>query len=209
MVEWNLPLRRWTKKYRRARTVEEITEDPPSYHTMYKSYCDYIMQAMNNDEDAGAFSKMGTFLSFFGSKILFIYNLDAVQIEDLECGELEPHIVRLYEYYRQQALNCLKMGSTNIPVDDLTFLKEDTDTLASVAKRLIEARDSKIKFLENIGLDAVKRFEMGTLFTEMAKENKEQMEKLSYDVPQNNHMEKIADLAGFTETPDNIGCLIQ
>merc|ERR1712232_288895 len=48
--EWNAPLRTWTRKWKRAKTLEEITEDPPSYHELYEAYCNYIVRAMNNEE---------------------------------------------------------------------------------------------------------------------------------------------------------------
>ena len=80
-------------------TIEEITEEPPSYQEMYQYYCNYIMEAMNNDEDAGAFSKMGTFLSFFQGRIIFMFNLDSVEIEDLANGELEAYTQYLYTFY--------------------------------------------------------------------------------------------------------------
>jgi len=204
--EWNTPLRKWTRKWRRAQTVEEITEEPPSYQVMYEAYCEYILAAMNNDEDAGAFSKMGTFLAFFQARVLWMYNLDAVEIEDYEGGDLEPHIIYLYSFYRDKALQCLKQGSTQLAVEDLTFLKEDGDTLAKVAGRLIDSRDKKIEQLEKIGTDSNKRVAMGSVFTDMAKENCSKMGNAQYTVDHVTHMEQIADLAGFSTQQTAVGC---
>jgi len=208
-VEWNRPLRTWTKKWRRARSIDEITEDPPSYAEMYEAYTKYILDALNNDEDAGAFSKMGTFLSFFQARVLWMYNLDSIQVEDMEAGELDPYLVKLYTFYREKALQCLKRGSTTVPVEELTFLKEDEDTLAKVAERLIASRDEKIERLEKIGLDSEKRLHMRTLFTEMAEQNTTKISNADFDVKENKSMDKIAELAGFQANSTQVGCSLQ
>ena len=207
---WLPHLRAWIRKWRRAKSVEEITEAPPTYQAMYESYCNYIMEAMNNDEDAGAFSKMGTFLSFFQGRIIFMFNLDAVEIEDMENGELQPFTQYLYRFYRDKALQCLRAGSTRVHVDQLTFLKEDGDTLARVASRLILSRDRKIEQLEQVGFDVDKRRAMGDVFNSMAKENVGLIGKADYKVDDGGqHMQQIANLAGFQPQPQAIGCTLQ
>ncbi|GBG28930.1 Immune-associated nucleotide-binding protein 7 [Hondaea fermentalgiana] len=209
-VEWNTPLRKWCRRWRRADTIEEITEDPPSYADMYAAYTRYILEAMNNDEDAGAFSKMGTFLSFFEARVVWAYNLDMLQIQDLEDGELEPHIVKLYHHYREKAIQCLRQGSTEVPVSQISFLKEDSDTLSRVATRLVEARDKKISQLEHIGLDVEKRKEMCNLFTDMAHTHCEKISAENYSAPpgDSTHMDQIASLAGFSPKSTQVGCTI-
>lgn len=212
LSSWNQPLRAWMKRWRRARRIEDIDEDPPSYQTMYESYCDYIMAAMNNEEDAGAFSKMGTFLSFFQARVLWMYNLDPIQVEDLEANELDPHICRLYAFYRAQALQCLRRGATRVPVEHLSFLKEDGDTMARVASRLIRARDEKIHQLEAIGRDEGKRERMGSVFHDMAKQHCVKIAEADYLVQDSKsevtHMDEIATLAGFSAQSTAVGCSV-
>mmetsp|Transcript_14965 Transcript_14965/g.29117 ORF Transcript_14965/g.29117 Transcript_14965/m.29117 type:complete len:826 (+) Transcript_14965:128-2605(+) len=206
-VEWNQPLRAWCRRWRRADTVEEIDEEPPSYADMYAAYTKYILRAMNNDEDAGAFSKMGTFLSFFEARVVWAYNLDMLQIADMEDGELEPYIVKLYHHYREKAIQCLRQGSTEVPVSEISFLKEDTDTLGRVATRLVESRDEKIRQLERIGLDIEKRKEMCNVFTDMATSHYSKISAGDYLVnDETNHMDKIANLAGFSPETPRVGC---
>lgn len=41
-VAWNTPMRDYMRKWKRAKTLEEITEDPPSYEVMYTAFCKYV-----------------------------------------------------------------------------------------------------------------------------------------------------------------------
>merc|ERR1712232_823463 len=155
---------------------------------------------MNNEEDAGAFSKMGTFLAFFESRVLWMYNLDAIQIEDKEDDELEPYILKLYSFYRDLALKTLSLGSTEVKVEELVFLKNDEDTLARVASELVSARDAKIKNLERIGLEADTRVRLENVFKSMIEQNSSKMKASDYRLASNeeekiSHIDQIASLA--------------
>lgn len=78
-AEWNIPLRKWIHKWKRAQSVEAIKVDPPSYEVMYECFCLYIVKSMSHEQDGG---KMGTFQAFFESRVLWMFNLDALQVED-------------------------------------------------------------------------------------------------------------------------------
>jgi len=205
-ASWLPQLRTWTRRWRRARSMDEITEEPPSYEEMYSSYCNYIMAAMNNNEDAGAFSKMGTLLSWFSSRVIFAFNLDQVQAEDLESGELEPHIEYLYHFYRKKALTCLQLGSTRLLVENMSFLRDDRDTMAEVASRLVASRDDKIRQLEQVGLDVERRNQLGSVFAAMSEENTERIRSSEYSLDDGAHLESFAALAGFETDAQDIGC---
>lgn len=182
LSEWNLPLKKWVKKYRRARSLDRITTDPPSYEELYRAYCTYLLRSLNNRQDGGAFAKVAMFLSFFESRVIWAFNLDAVQIEDMEDGELEPYVQYLYDFYRRKALTALRRGSTIIKTEDLPFLKDESDTMRDVAGRLIEHRDDKIAHLEEIGMDMNKAKVLRASFANMYDIAAENMERRVYDV---------------------------
>ena len=211
-AEWNKPLRTWMRKWRRARNIEDITEEPPSYHEMYQAYCNYIVSSMNNEEDGGSFSKMGTFLAFFESRVLWMYNLDGIQIEDKEDGELAPHIHKLYEFYRNKALETLYIGRKHIDVDSITFLKRDELTLGTMAKELVDMRDTKISSLEGIGRESRKLSQMESVFKDMVSQNATRMQKADFDRGEKSYMEDIADIAGLKESKKTkekaLGCIL-
>lgn len=198
-AEWNKPLRTWMRKWRRAKQLQDISEDPPSYHEMYQAYCSYIVTSMNNEEDGGSFSKMGTFLAFFESRVLWMYNLDGIQIEDKEDGELEPHIHKLYEFYRDKALETLYIGRKHIDVETITFLRQDEKSLGTMAKDLVDMRNSKISSLEGIGRESRKLSQMESVFKDMVSQNSTKMQKADFDRGEKSYMEEIADIAGIAK----------
>ena len=194
-------------KTKKAASEEEIDEDPPTYEEMYKAFCRYVIDALANEMDGGAFSKMGTFLAFFEARVLFSYNLDAIQIEDRAQNALEPYIARLYTFYRNKALDTLDRGSTNIITGDLSFLKEDESTMRSVAAQLIKARDEKIFQLEEVGRETRKRKEMKKIFQDMSAETTTKIKQNDYRSDAN-YTTKIASLAGFVRTVATAGCSV-
>ncbi|GBG34330.1 BTB/POZ domain-containing protein KCTD12 [Hondaea fermentalgiana] len=206
-VEWNKPLRDWVRRWKRAETEEEIDEEPPSYEEMYRSFCQYVIGALANEMDGGAFSKMGTFLAFFEARILFMYNLDGIQQEDREEGALDPHISVLYRFYREKALDTLDRGSTRIVTEDLTFLREDEATMRSVAAQLIRNRDEKIYQLELVGREARKRREMKRIFNNMADDHTNRIRDHDFRA-RSAYTNKIALLAGFVRTVATAGCTV-
>jgi len=206
-VAWNKPLRDWVRRWKRADTEEEITESPPSYEDMYRAFCRYVIDALANEEDGGAFSKTGTLLSFFESRVIFSFNLDAIQVEDRAEGELEPYITVLYHHYRNKALDTLDRGSTRILTEDLTFLRENEATMQSVAAKLIKSRDQKIAYLEEVGRQAKKRKEMKNIFSNMADDTTARIEEHDFETNLS-YTTRIAKLAGFVRTVASVGCSI-
>lgn len=117
LSEWNQPLRAWIKRNRRRKTVQEIEEandPPPDYETMYQAYCAYVVASLSNNTDGGAFSKMGTYLGFFEARVLWMYNLDDIQVEDRAAGDLEAYHLYLYDHYRTYALDTIRQGKVII-----------------------------------------------------------------------------------------------
>lgn len=157
--------------------------------------------------DGGAFSKMGAFLAFFEARVLWMYNLDGIQIEDREEGVLEPCVLRLYEFYRNKALDTLDKGSTRIVTDDLSFLREDEATMRSVAAQLIRNRDEKVYQLEQVGREAKKRKEMKRIFNSMASDTTARIKNNDFRA-QSSYTNKIAVLAGFVRTVATAGCTV-
>jgi len=206
MVEWNTPLREWVRKWKRAKTREEITDPPPSYEEMYKSFCRYVISALSEDSDGGAFSKMGAFLAFFEARVLWMFNLDAIQQEDRIDGALEPYNQVLYEHYRARALEVLDKGSTRIVTDDLSFFRQDEAAMRSIAAALIKSRDERIFQLEEVGRETRKRRAMKRIFSEMAIETEGRIHNDDYR-NYTQHTNRIAGLAGFVK-PSPTGCLI-
>eukprot|EP00511_Aplanochytrium_stocchinoi_P003812 CAMPEP_0204823766 /NCGR_PEP_ID=MMETSP1346-20131115/1844_1 /ASSEMBLY_ACC=CAM_ASM_000771 /TAXON_ID=215587 /ORGANISM="Aplanochytrium stocchinoi, Strain GSBS06" /LENGTH=658 /DNA_ID=CAMNT_0051950555 /DNA_START=178 /DNA_END=2155 /DNA_ORIENTATION=+ len=209
--EWNTPLKKWVRKWRRTRRIEDIKEDPPSYHEMYQAYCNYIVSSMVNDEDGGSFSKMGTFLLFFEARVLWMYNLDGIQIEDKEYGDLEPHIEKLYNFYRNLALETLHRGRGQHHVEDLTFLKKSEDTLGTVAQALVSERDRKIDYLESIGKTSVSLSKMEAVFKDMAAENVKNMKNKCLENGSKPYMDEIAVIAGLKHDQSKspiVGCVV-
>jgi len=208
MSEWNIPLKKWVRKFRRVRSIDQINVEPPSYEEMYRCYCQYLLKSLSQKEDGGAFAKIATLLTYFESRVLFLYNLDPVEMEDKEDGELDPYIEYLYDFYRKRALVALKRGSTVIKTAELPFLKDDEDTMADVAARLIEHRDAKIEDLEQLGQSPDKRKRFRSLFTDMYNQAAVNMEKSVYDIHSKDTAE-ILDLLGHPEhkAPD-MGCAV-
>mmetsp|Transcript_4345 Transcript_4345/g.4878 ORF Transcript_4345/g.4878 Transcript_4345/m.4878 type:complete len:601 (+) Transcript_4345:277-2079(+) len=207
--EWNTPLKKWVRKWRRKRRIEDITEDPPSYPEMYKAYCDYIVSSLANQEDGGSFSKMGTFLAFFEARVLWMFNLDGIQIEDKQDDDLEPYVERLYTFYRNLALETLHRGRGQHHVEDLTFLKSNEDTLASVAQELVSERNRKIDYLESIGRKSSSLAKMQDVFRHMAEDNTERMKQKILTNSEKSYMDEIAVIAGVQEQKSKkIGCVM-
>jgi len=209
LSEWNMPLRKWIQKYRRTKNIEDIKTEPPTYAEMYDAYTQYLIKSLANKFDGGAFAKIATFLTFFESRVLWMFNLDQVEIEDKEFGDLEPYKVYLYEFYRKKALVTLKRGSTRIVTAELAFLQDDEDTMRMVAGRLVTYRDEKIKRLESVGLAKDKRMRFIDNFTAMTNLAKKNMEKKSFDV-NNKFSKNILVLIGEKEDVPVMenGCLL-
>lgn len=211
-AEWNKPLRTWVRKWRKAKRLADIKEDPPCYHEMYQAYCSYIVTSMNNEQDGGSFSKMGTFLAFFESRVLWMYNLDGIQIEDREDGELAPHIQRLYDFYREKALDTLYIGRKHIDVDTITFLKQDELSLGTMATELIEMRNAKINSLEGIGRESRKLSQMESVFKDMVSQNSTKMQKSDFDRGEKSYIDEIANIAGMGKAKKaegkGLGCVV-
>jgi hypothetical protein len=52
-AEWNIPLRKWIHKWKRAQSEKAIRVDPPSYEVMYECFCLYIVKSMSHEQDGG------------------------------------------------------------------------------------------------------------------------------------------------------------
>eukprot|EP00510_Aplanochytrium_minuta_P000266 CAMPEP_0184022102 /NCGR_PEP_ID=MMETSP0954-20121128/10381_1 /TAXON_ID=627963 /ORGANISM="Aplanochytrium sp, Strain PBS07" /LENGTH=428 /DNA_ID=CAMNT_0026304363 /DNA_START=364 /DNA_END=1650 /DNA_ORIENTATION=- len=208
MHEWNFPLRVWVKKYRRAASVAEITEDPPSYEEMYQAYCTYIVSSLANEDDGGAFSKMGSYLAFFEARVLWMYNLDLIQQEDKANGELEPYQLRLYEFYRNKCLHTLRDGSTIIHTKDLVFLKSDKDTMQEVSRKLISNRDKRLRELEIVGRDNQKREKVKKYFNSFVSRQKKKIADKNFAVDEDKYVENVANMAGAVKQATTIGCCL-
>jgi len=209
MSEWNTPLRLWIRKHRKAKTVEEISEDPPSYECMYQAYCTYIVSSLANEEDGGSFSKMGTYLAFFEARVLWMYNLDAIQEEDRVSGDLEPYHLKLYEFYRNKALHTLREGSTIISTKDLVFLKSDKDTMKKVSYDLISRRDKRLRELELMGQNKEKRERIKKVFNAFVGRQKKKIAESNFTIDEEKYVENVANMAGAVKNASAVGCSIQ
>jgi hypothetical protein len=47
---------------------------------------------MAHGEDTRAMAKMAVVLAYFESRVIWMFNLDAIQVEDKQDGEIEPYI---------------------------------------------------------------------------------------------------------------------
>lgn len=206
--EWNVPLNRWIRKWRRVKNIEDITEDPPSYTTMYEAYSMYLIRTLVNGQDGGAFAKLVTFLSFFESRCVWMFNLDPMQIEDMEDDMLDPHILYMYTFYRAATLEVLRKGSTVVDTSEMIFLKGSKDTMLSVAMALVKMRNRKITQLELIGLQKEKRLQVSDLFRANVPGIIERMESGNYDC-EGNFGNDIATLAGVQREGAFVGCHMQ
>jgi len=140
-----------------------------------------------------------------------MYNLDGIQIEDKEYGDLEPHIEKLYNFYRNLALETLHRGRGQHHVEDLTFLKKSEDTLGTVAQALVSERDRKIDYLESIGKTSVSLSKMEAVFKDMAAENVKNMKNKCLENGSKPYMDEIAVIAGLKHDQSKspiVGCVV-
>jgi len=206
--EWNHPLKKWIRAHRRKRSIEAITKEPPSYEEMFRAYIAYLLKTLAGRDDGGALAKMVTFLTYFQSRVIWAYNLDPVEMEDKENDELDPYIEYLYAFYRKRALVTLKRGSTMIKTEDLAFLKDDEDTIARVAARLIDHRDSKIKSLTEIGDNPKQLKALKEAFIEVSERAATNIELQNFDVSDGDTDLILKVLGREDEKAPDVGCAI-
>jgi hypothetical protein len=124
-----------------------------------------------------------------------------------DSGELLPYQIRLYQYYRDQALRTLDRGSTVINTNDLSFLKSDSDTMAKVATELVLQRDRKIFQLEQVGADRAGLGQMQAAFKANSKEATQKIKAKDFRVSPNS-MDRIGRIADVVKTIAVVGCVV-
>jgi len=140
--EWNRRLLEWTRSYKRNQSV--IKEDPPSTGDMYADFRKYIDTSFEKMHEAAAKDKLLKLFEFFEDRIIWLYNLDSLEVEDREeDGELPLFKETLYFFYRERALNvlvkqCSSIGAVH--VDEFEFIKaRNENALVSFSQRLLMA----------------------------------------------------------------------
>ena len=118
-----------------------------------------------------------------------------------------PHQVRLYQFYREQALQTLDGGYTVINTDGLSFLRSDEDIMAKVATELIHQRDRKILQLERVGADRAGRGQIQAGFKANAEEATKKI-RVKHFLVSSASMDRISRIADVVNTIVVVGCVI-
>mmetsp|Transcript_9935 Transcript_9935/g.19497 ORF Transcript_9935/g.19497 Transcript_9935/m.19497 type:complete len:835 (-) Transcript_9935:5-2509(-) len=206
MAEWNKPLRAWRRKWRRAKTIEEITEPPPSYIDLYEAYTNYLNESLAEDLEDTAFAKLVSVLSFFDSRIVWAFNLDAEQQSQREEGTLEPYIEVMYRYYRDEAIKVLEGGRHEVPTASMQFLRHDRDTLKQLAFDLIRHRNQHLGLLEGAARDRHLRQRIKYVFTDMVKNVTVKLAHRNYS--ESEYVQQVAGVVGVARKTMSFGCSI-
>jgi hypothetical protein len=72
--------------------------------------------------EQGALARMRRLLALFEGRVLWAYNLDHMQWEDREEGELPAHDEFLFRHYRDLALSELNAVRRPVAVKDLVLV---------------------------------------------------------------------------------------
>jgi len=206
MSEWNHPLKNWMRRWRKANSVEEITEDPPSFSELYAAYTDYLKNSLSMDVEDTAFGKISTHLAFFESRLIWMYNLDPVEREDLSEDCLPAYKLKLYTHYRKQAIDVLHKGKTYVETAHMSFLQHDKATLKGIARSLIKARDSELKLLELSSSDPQKRQRMAKIFSSMSASVVDNMKRQNFQ--KSDYCQQVAGVAGIVKKTTKVGCAV-
>ncbi len=136
-TEWNRRLYEWNRSNRRAKSVAGLPE-PPAPREMLADYVAYFEHKFDTPTEQGALARMRMLLAFFEGRVLWAYNLDHMQWEDREEGELPAHEEFLFRHYRDIALRELNAVQRPVAVKDLALVKEQADLLG-LALRCVAA----------------------------------------------------------------------
>ncbi|GBG34831.1 SH3KBP1-binding protein 1 [Hondaea fermentalgiana] len=204
MAEWNKPLYKWRRRWRKASSIEEITEEPPSYAELYEAYTVYLTDALAGDSEDTAFAKLVSVLAFFDSRIVWAFNLDAEQQEQRAEGTLEPYIEVMYRYYRTEAIGVLEKGRHVVPTVEMQFLRHDRDTLKKLAFDLIQHRNEHLGLLEDAARDRQRRQRLGRILTEMSKKVTHKLARRNYS--DSEYVQQVAGVVGVARKTMSFGC---
>lgn len=123
-AEWNDKLREFSRANRRAKSASTLKGSPPKPAEMHKSYLDYLAYSFQPKTEEIAREKLERLLEFFEDRIIWAYNLDSLQVEDREDGELPPMFEEMYRFYRDEAIVTLcNFGGTPMSVNSLELVK--------------------------------------------------------------------------------------
>ncbi len=136
-TEWNRRLYEWNRSNRRAKSAAGLPA-PPAPQDMLADYVAYFEHKFNTPTEQGALARMRRLLAFFEGRVLWAYNLDHMQWEDREEGELPAHEEFLFRHYRDLALSELNAVRHPVAVKDLVLVREQADLL-SLATRCVAA----------------------------------------------------------------------
>ena len=136
-TEWNRRLYEWNRSNRRAKSAAGLPE-PPAPRDMLADYVAYFEHKFDTPTEQGALARMRRLLAFFEGRVLWAYNLDHMQWEDREEGELPAHEEFLFRHYRDIALRELNAVQRPVAVKDLALVKEQADLLG-LAMRCVAA----------------------------------------------------------------------
>mmetsp|Transcript_2464 Transcript_2464/g.2777 ORF Transcript_2464/g.2777 Transcript_2464/m.2777 type:complete len:327 (+) Transcript_2464:279-1259(+) len=109
MTEWNHKLKLWCRKNKKKfiegfDDAEENGNELPSENEMLRDYLDFLGKKFSTPTEQEVLQKLSKLLAGFENRILWMFNLDCLELEDKEDGELPAYIDFMYNHYRKKAL---------------------------------------------------------------------------------------------------------
>lgn len=159
-AEWNRRLLTWARRHKRAEDASEVAAapPPPSPDEMMADYAAYVDSNFSQDAEAEAKAKLKLLLESFQGRVVWAYNLDSMQQEDREDGELAYCEEFLFQHYRDIAIRTLVAGnaagagesaaeeSAEGGLSALPFMRPGAD-VAALAGACIDATASSLQAL--------------------------------------------------------------
>ncbi|GBG28693.1 Hypothetical Protein FCC1311_049142 [Hondaea fermentalgiana] len=123
-AEWNTDLREYTRANRRAKSTAGLKGSPPTPSQMRQSYLDYLATSFKPKTEEVAREKLERVLDFFQDRVFWAYNLDSLQLEDREEGELGPMFEHMFATYRDEAIKTLtELGAAPVSVESIELVR--------------------------------------------------------------------------------------
>jgi len=170
MSEWNHKLRVWCRKYKRS--FEDFSEkyvanmdELPSTNEMLLDYVDFLKNKFGTETELRVLEKAIKLFTFFQDRLLWVFNLDCLETEDREDGELPPYKEFMYIHYREIVLAKLRLhyaqlrlqgkqnpDACNRKLTNLLFESpekaKDLTLLASVVQMIMNKAKARVDVIE-------------------------------------------------------------
>jgi len=159
MSEWNHKLRQWysnNKRSFRGLSVEPeaqadvgATDTLPTPKDLLSDWVNFLKTNFGTETEISVLVKFFKVLSFFEDRLVWIFNLDSIEAEDRDDGELPPYIENMFLFYRQEALDKIRNHYQEIQEMDTSPTPESEGTMNINSSALLESTDNLASLVDS------------------------------------------------------------